>query len=126
RTSGGSAPRSRAARAPSPGARRAGGAEPWSGRRRSAAPPRRRRTRTASPPPPRSSRAAARGQGTARPPPPPARAGAGPADGAGQDRRMLVALHGFTENDEVWREVLGLPREALACPLLPGHGFKPC
>jgi 2-succinyl-6-hydroxy-2,4-cyclohexadiene-1-carboxylate synthase len=39
---------------------------------------------------------------------------------------MLVALHGFTENDEVWREVLGLPREALACPLLPGHGFKPC
>ncbi|MBA3847651.1 MAG: alpha/beta fold hydrolase [Planctomycetes bacterium] len=39
---------------------------------------------------------------------------------------MLVALHGFTENDEVWREVLDLPRERLACPLLPGHGFKPC
>jgi 2-succinyl-6-hydroxy-2,4-cyclohexadiene-1-carboxylate synthase len=39
---------------------------------------------------------------------------------------MLVALHGFTENDEVWREVLGLPPEVLTCVLLPGHGFKPC
>ncbi len=39
---------------------------------------------------------------------------------------MLVALHGFTENDEVWREVLNLPPDRLVCPLLPGHGFKPC
>jgi 2-succinyl-6-hydroxy-2,4-cyclohexadiene-1-carboxylate synthase len=39
---------------------------------------------------------------------------------------MLTALHGFTEDDTVWREALaplGLP---LRCPLLPGHGWKTC
>lgn len=37
---------------------------------------------------------------------------------------MLVALHGFTELDIAWREVLG-DRDDLWCPLLPGHGWKP-
>lgn len=39
---------------------------------------------------------------------------------------MLVALHGFTENDTVWADVLrgGIPDPV--CPLLPGHGWKPC
>ncbi len=38
---------------------------------------------------------------------------------------MLTALHGFTETDEVWSEFLtGVP--GVHCPLLPGHGWKPC
>jgi len=39
---------------------------------------------------------------------------------------MLLALHGFTENDLTWREVLGTAVTPLSCPLLPGHGWKPC
>jgi 2-succinyl-6-hydroxy-2,4-cyclohexadiene-1-carboxylate synthase len=39
---------------------------------------------------------------------------------------MLRALHGFTENDLTWREVLGSTSPGLICPLLPGHGWKPC
>lgn len=39
---------------------------------------------------------------------------------------MLLALHGFTENDLTWREVLGSSVGELICPLLPGHGWKPC
>lgn len=39
---------------------------------------------------------------------------------------MLLALHGFTESDLTWREVLGGASAELACPLLPGHGWKPC
>jgi len=39
---------------------------------------------------------------------------------------MLVALHGFTENDQVWGDVLRDTIPALATPLLPGHGWKPC
>lgn len=38
---------------------------------------------------------------------------------------MLLALHGFTENDLTWRDVLG-QRDDLLTPLLPGHGWKPC
>lgn len=38
---------------------------------------------------------------------------------------MLLALHGFTENDLAWRDVLG-DRSDLVTPLLPGHGWKPC
>jgi len=38
----------------------------------------------------------------------------------------LVAIHGFTETDESWREVLGQTGRPLRCPLLPGHGHKPC
>ena len=38
---------------------------------------------------------------------------------------MLTALHGFTETDEVWTGLLdGIP--GVRCPLLPGHGWKPC
>ncbi len=42
----------------------------------------------------------------------------------------LTALHGFTETDETWAEVLvplagPFPR-ALICPLMPGHGWRPC
>ena len=38
---------------------------------------------------------------------------------------MLVALHGFTETDQVWSEFFTnhLP---VRCPVLPGHGAKPC
>ena len=39
---------------------------------------------------------------------------------------MLVALHGFTENDLVWGDVLRLAIPDLVSPLLPGHGWKPC
>ncbi|MCS6971138.1 MAG: alpha/beta fold hydrolase [Planctomycetota bacterium] len=39
---------------------------------------------------------------------------------------MLVALHGFTETDESWYETLAHDIPALRCPLLPGHGGKPC
>lgn len=39
---------------------------------------------------------------------------------------MLVALHGFTENDTVWSDVLRGAIPELVCPLLPGHGWKPC
>jgi 2-succinyl-6-hydroxy-2,4-cyclohexadiene-1-carboxylate synthase len=42
-----------------------------------------------------------------------------------QNPAMLLALDGFTENDQTWREVLG-KREDLITPLLPGHGWKPC
>jgi 2-succinyl-6-hydroxy-2,4-cyclohexadiene-1-carboxylate synthase len=39
---------------------------------------------------------------------------------------MLTALHGFTETDDVWSEVLAPLDRPLRCPLLPGHGWKPC
>lgn len=39
---------------------------------------------------------------------------------------MLYALHGFTETDESWAETLARDIPALRCPLLPGHGGKPC
>jgi len=39
---------------------------------------------------------------------------------------MLVALHGFTENDTVWSEALAPAQLACRCVLLPGHGHKPC
>jgi len=39
---------------------------------------------------------------------------------------MLTALHGFTEDDLVWPELLAPLGVALCCPLLPGHGAKPC
>ena len=48
---------------------------------------------------------------------------------------QLTALHGFTETDETWAEVLAplatgplassLPCQ-LRCPLMPGHGWRPC
>ncbi|MBN8525104.1 MAG: alpha/beta fold hydrolase [Planctomycetes bacterium] len=39
---------------------------------------------------------------------------------------MLYALHGFTETDESWHETLARDIPDLRCPLLPGHGHKPC
>lgn len=39
---------------------------------------------------------------------------------------MLTALHGFTETDDVWSEVLAPLDRPMRCPLLPGHGWKPC
>lgn len=39
---------------------------------------------------------------------------------------MLIALHGFTETDHVWQELLHSFAPDLLCPLLPGHGGKPC
>ncbi len=39
---------------------------------------------------------------------------------------MLTALHGFTETDETWCEVLAPLALPLRCPLLPGHGWRPC
>ncbi len=39
---------------------------------------------------------------------------------------MLTALHGFTETDETWREILAPLARPLRCPLLPGHGWRPC
>lgn len=39
---------------------------------------------------------------------------------------MLYALHGFTETDQAWAETLGNEIPDLRCPLLPGHGCKPC
>lgn len=39
---------------------------------------------------------------------------------------MLTALHGFTETDDVWSEVLQPLARPVRCPLLPGHGWKPC
>jgi len=39
---------------------------------------------------------------------------------------MLTALHGFTETDDVWTEVLAPLKQPLRCPLLPGHGWRPC
>jgi 2-succinyl-6-hydroxy-2,4-cyclohexadiene-1-carboxylate synthase len=39
---------------------------------------------------------------------------------------MLLALHGFTENDESWRPVLEPVASELRCALLPGHGDQPC
>ena len=39
---------------------------------------------------------------------------------------MLTALHGFTETDESWSEVLQPLGGDLRCPLLPGHGWRPC
>lgn len=39
---------------------------------------------------------------------------------------MLTALHGFTETDDVWTEVLEPLKRPVRCPLLPGHGWKPC
>lgn len=38
---------------------------------------------------------------------------------------MLLALHGFTENDQTWRDILS-QRTDVVTPLLPGHGWKPC
>ena len=40
-------------------------------------------------------------------------------------RTMLIALHGFTETDLVWRDLLAPAVPALRCLLLPGHGWKP-
>lgn len=39
---------------------------------------------------------------------------------------MLYALHGFTETDESWAETLARDIPGVRCPLLPGHGGKPC
>ncbi len=39
---------------------------------------------------------------------------------------MLLALHGFTENDEAWRPILAQVAPELRCALLPGHGDQPC
>lgn len=39
---------------------------------------------------------------------------------------MLYALHGFTETDQAWSETLGGDIPGLRCPLLPGHGCRPC
>lgn len=39
---------------------------------------------------------------------------------------MLIALHGFTETDESWAETLAGELTDLRCPLLPGHGGRPC
>jgi 2-succinyl-6-hydroxy-2,4-cyclohexadiene-1-carboxylate synthase len=39
---------------------------------------------------------------------------------------MLLALHGFTESDLTWCEVLAGAVPEVRCPLLPGHGWKPC
>lgn len=39
---------------------------------------------------------------------------------------MLTALHGFTETDDVWTEVLEPLARPVRCPLLPGHGWRPC
>lgn len=39
---------------------------------------------------------------------------------------MLIALHGFTEIDTVWLNLLSPAFPDLRCPLLPGHGWKPC
>jgi 2-succinyl-6-hydroxy-2,4-cyclohexadiene-1-carboxylate synthase len=39
--------------------------------------------------------------------------------------RMLLALHGYTENDLTWRDVVGAVPGGLRCELLPGHGWKP-
>ncbi|HEX3138486.1 MAG TPA: alpha/beta fold hydrolase [Rhizobacter sp.] len=39
---------------------------------------------------------------------------------------MLTALHGFTETDDVWTEVLAPLKRPVRCPLLPGHGWRPC
>lgn len=38
---------------------------------------------------------------------------------------MLTAIHGFTETDAVWRDLLGGTRPC-RCELVPGHGWKPC
>lgn len=38
---------------------------------------------------------------------------------------MLVALHGFTETDQVWSEFFA-SHHPVRCPVLPGHGAKPC
>lgn len=38
----------------------------------------------------------------------------------------LTALHGFTETDETWTEVLAPLASPLRCPLMPGHGWRPC
>ena len=38
---------------------------------------------------------------------------------------MLVALHGFTETDQVWSEFFA-GHHPVHCPVLPGHGWKPC
>lgn len=39
---------------------------------------------------------------------------------------MLLALHGYTETDLSWQDVLGPLPGGLRCDLLPGHGWKPC
>jgi 2-succinyl-6-hydroxy-2,4-cyclohexadiene-1-carboxylate synthase len=39
---------------------------------------------------------------------------------------MLYALHGFTETDESWAETLAGDVPGLRCPLMPGHGGRPC
>jgi 2-succinyl-6-hydroxy-2,4-cyclohexadiene-1-carboxylate synthase len=39
---------------------------------------------------------------------------------------MLLALHGFTENDETWRDTLAALGAEVRSELLPGHGWKPC
>jgi 2-succinyl-6-hydroxy-2,4-cyclohexadiene-1-carboxylate synthase len=39
---------------------------------------------------------------------------------------MLTTLHGFTETDESWSEVLQPLPGQKRFPLLPGHGWNPC
>ena len=39
---------------------------------------------------------------------------------------MLYTLHGFTESDEVWSDILSPTQIDHTCLLLPGHGSKPC
>lgn len=39
---------------------------------------------------------------------------------------LLTALHGFTETDETWTEVLTPLSIPVRCPLMPGHGWRPC
>ncbi len=40
----------------------------------------------------------------------------------------MLVLHGFTETDLFWKDLLGDAGDAIAakCALLPGHGWKPC
>lgn len=38
---------------------------------------------------------------------------------------MLTAIHGFTETDTVWEQLLAGRIEA-RCELVPGHGWSPC
>lgn len=37
----------------------------------------------------------------------------------------MLVLHGFTETDLFWSDLLG-PQLPARCALLPGHGWKPC
>jgi 2-succinyl-6-hydroxy-2,4-cyclohexadiene-1-carboxylate synthase len=39
---------------------------------------------------------------------------------------MRLALHGFTETDQLWAEALAPLGPGTRCALLPGHGWAPC